>query len=342
MENSVEQKPTPTDGGASTLDPLNRIEAMLRGAESGSDEGQGENQGEPAQKTVETEGDGQQSAEPQISTSDLAKLLKLDDGSLDLDEEGNAVFKTKIDGKEGTAKLQDLLKSYQLQEHVDRKSREAADREKAIQAREKEAEQQFSQRLQYAENLTQIAANQLLQEYQSINWPALEAENPGHAALLRQKFQEKQAQLRGVLQNIQHEKVTTEQKSQAEMQETLRKEAERLPVLIPEWKDATVAQKERAELRDWAIKAGYEPSEIDNISKAHHVAVLRKAMLADRLQASRPEIENKVRTAPKLVKPGQATQDTQAEKVQSLHTAVRKSGGKNGTLEALLIAKGIV
>jgi hypothetical protein len=338
LEDQVEQNPTPESGGASTLDPLSRIERLLS-AEDGSDN-QPESKDEGTADPVEPDGDGQQSAEPQITTSDLAKLLKLEEGALDLDEEGNAVFKTKIDGVEGAAKLADLLKSYQLQEHVDRKARDHAEREKALQARTQEAEQQFTQRLQYAENLTNVAANQLLQEYQSIDWKALEAQDPGTAALWRQKFQEKQAQLRGVYENLQREKGNAEQKSHAEMQEALRKEALRLPELIPEWKDASVAAKERAELRDWAIKAGYEASEVDSISKAHHVAVLRKAMLADRLQASKPAIENKVRTAPKLVKPGQAQQNSADQNLRNLKQSVQKSGGKKGTLEAYLLSTG--
>jgi hypothetical protein len=340
LENSVEQNPTPDDGGASTLDPLDRIERMLM-AESGSDDGQGENQDQSASDDDKPDGDGQQSDEPQLTTSDLAKLLKLEDGSLDLDEEGHPIFKTKVDGKEGTAKLQDLLKSYQLQEHVDRKAREAADREKAIQAREQEVTQQFQQRLQYAENLTQIAANQLLQEFQSINWNALEQQDAGQAALLRQKFMERQAQLRGVLGNIEQQKAATVQKWEAEQAEALQREAQRLPQVIPEWKDAQVAEKERQEIRDWAIKNGWEPMEVDSISRAHHVAVLRKAMLADRLQKSKPEIENKVRQAPKLVKPGQAVQNSQEQTLRNLRNTVVKSGGKRG-VEELLMAKGLV
>jgi hypothetical protein len=339
LENSVTPNPTPDQGGASTLDPLDRIERMLS-AESGSDQGQ-ENPDQPA-SDVKPDGDGQQSTEPQLTTSDLAKLLKLEDGALDLDGEGNAVFRTKVDGVEGAAKLQDLLKSYQLQEHVDKKAREAAEREKALTAKAQEAEQQFSQRLKYAENLTQLAANQLLQEYQSINWQQLEGENPGHAALLRQKFQERQAQLRGVYHNIQQENAQAESKSQAATQEALQREAARLPELIPEWKDAAVAQKERADIRDWAIKAGYEASEIDSINKASVVAALRKAMLFDKLQSSKPEIENKVRLAPKLVKPGQAVQNSKDGEARNLKTAIRKTGGKFGTVEDYLIATGKV
>ena len=43
-------------------------------------------------------------------------------------------------------------------------------------------------------------------------------------------------------------------------------------------------------------KAGYEPEEMEVLtSKARNIQLLRKSMLADRLHASKPEIENKVR-----------------------------------------------
>jgi hypothetical protein len=342
LEDQVEQNPTASDGGASTLSPLDRLERML-GAESGSDEGQGESQGTAQESDVATDGDGQQSNEPQLSTSDFAKLLGLEDGSLDLDEDGSVKFKTKVNGVEGAAKLQDLLKSYQLQEHVDKKSREASEREKALETKAKEAEQHFSQRMQYAEGLANLAAKQLVAEYQSIDWPGLERQDPGTAALYRQKFQERQAELQGVFHNIQREKSQNDQKSEAAKVESLRKESERLPSLIPEWKDQAVANKEKAEILAWAQKAGYEPEEMEGLTtKARGIQLLRKAMLADRLQASRPEIENKVRKAPVLVKPGQAVQDSKEQKLQNLRTAVRKSGGKGDAVEAYLLATGKV
>lgn len=342
MENQEELNPTPTEGGASTLDRLERYLAAQDAPDQPNQEASTQPDDSAQESDVKPDGDGSQSTEPQLTTSDLAKYLGIDETALDLDEDGTVKLKTKVDGVEGAAKLQDLLKSYQLQEHVDKKSREASEREKALDAKAKEAEAHFAQRLQYAENLTNVAANQLMQEFQSINWQALEQQDAGQAALLRQKFQERQAQLRGMFHNIQQEKANTESKTQAETLESLRKEAERLPMLIPEWKDATVAAKERAEIREWAIKAGYEPAEIDGIGKAHHVAVLRKAMLGDRLQSQKTETENRVRKAPVLVKPGQPAQNSQAQTVQNLKHAVKKSGGKQGTLAAYLLATGKV
>jgi hypothetical protein len=335
--------PTPDDGGASTLDVLDRIEQKLNGAESGSDDGQSESDDQSAESDVKPDGDGdKQATEPQLTTSDLAKLLKLDDGALDLDEEGNAVFKTKVDGVEGAAKLQDLLKSYQLQEHVDKKSREASEREKALEKRTQEVEAQFAHRLQYAERLNNIAGQQLLHEFQSIDWRALEAQDPGTAALWRQKFQERHGQLQQVDVAIRQEKAQAEQKTQAEKAERERKEAEKLPLLIPEWKDASVAHKEKAEITAWAQKAGLQPEEMEVLtSTARNVQLLRKAMLSDRLALQKVETEKRVRTAPTLVKPGTTADDGKAKTLKDLKDTVRKTGGKKGSIEAYLIAKGI-
>jgi hypothetical protein len=63
-------------------------------------------------------------------------------------------------------------------------------------------------------------------------------------------------------------------------------------------------------------------------------------MLFDKLQTSKTVIENKVRTAPKLVKPGQAEQTTQAQTAKNLRQNVIKSGGKQDSIAQYLLATG--
>lgn len=328
----MEESNATPDGGASTLD---RIQAMLSGSEPESQPV--ESTEEPEKQEVEPdEGGDEQADQPQLSTSDLAKYLGVDETVLDLDEDGTVKFKTKIDGAEGAAKLAEMLKSYQLEGHVNKKSMELAEREKAIQTRMQEVEQQVQHRLQYTENLTNIAATELLKEYQSIDWRSLEAQDPGQAALLRQKFQERQAQLRGVLANVEAQKHEAVRKAQAQMHETLQKEAQRVLELIPAWKDPAVANKERAELRDWGLSQGFTPEEMDSVSKASVVMLLRKAMLHDKQMQAKPQIENRVRQAPKLVKPGAPAQNTKEQSLRNLKQSIVKSGGKKGIAEYLL------
>ena len=63
---------------------------------------------------------------------------------------------------------------------------------------------------------------------------------------------------------------------------------------------------------------------------------MRKAMLYDKLQAKKPAIEQKVREAPKIVKPGGANISSQEQTLRNLKTQVRASGGKRGIAEYLL------
>lgn len=334
-----EEKPTPGNEGASTEERLERyLAAQDAPAEETKQEAKAQ-AAEPAdgaaKESVKPDGDGaEEDAGPQITTSDLAKLLGVDETALDLDEDGSVKFKTKVDGKEGAAKLADFIKSYQLQEHVDRRARDAAEQEKALKTRQQEAEQQFAQRVEYAEKLTSVAYQQLMAEFQSVDWKTLEATDPGTAALYRQKFQERQGHLIGVHQTIQQEKSQAAQKQEQQ-------ELARLPDLIPEWKDAAVASKERQEILAWLPKSGFGPGDVD-LNKASTIALLRKVMRADQLAQAKPAIENKVRAAPKLVKPGQAKpQDSNVTRLQDLKANVTKTGGKNGTLEAYLLARGL-
>lgn len=338
-----EQNATP-EGGASVLD---RLEQKLSAptAPANQQEARQPQQAEeqPAQADtpeVDPDEDGQQDNGPQLTTSDLAKVLGIDETLLDVDSDGTVKLKTKIDGAEGAAKLADLLKSYQLEGHVNKKSMEVAEREKALQTQAQQAESLAQARLQHVEQLATVAAKELYKEFNSIDWNALEQADPGQAALMRQKFQDRQAQLQNVFNEVEQSKAKQAQQSQAQFRQVLEQEAAKLPTMIPEWKDEAVATKERTELREWAIKAGVPADEVNNVAFAHHVAILRKAMLYDKLQSSKPALENKVRTAPKLVKPGQAEQTTQAQTAKNLRQTVIKSGGKQDAIAQYLLASG--
>jgi hypothetical protein len=329
-----EQNPTPSDGGASTLD---RIEALLSGEPQSQPVNEQQTQ-EPVQpeEQVEPQEGVEESVEPQVTTADLAKYLGIEADLLDLDKDGTVKLKTKVDGKEGAAKLSQLLQDHQKGVAADNRLREAAEREKAIQAREQEVQQQFAQRLQYAENLVNVAAQDLLRDFQSIDWNALEQQDAGHAALMKQKFQERQAQLRGVMHNVEQNRAQMMQRAQVERAQILQREAQKLPELIPEWKDAQTAQKEQREIRDFLTKEGFQSEEIDSFVLAHHVKVVRDAMKFAQLQSQKPAIEQQVRQAPKLVKPGQAQVNSKEQNLRNLKQAVQKSGGKKGIAEYLL------
>jgi hypothetical protein len=346
-----DMQPTAGDSGASTSDPVDRLEAFLD-AQDGDSTGTDSSTSDSSAKPDKPEsGDQAKESEPQFTTAHLAAYLGVDEADIDVDEEGQPVFKTKVDGKEGTAKFSDLRKTYQLQGHAENRAREAAEREKAADRKLQEAEQVIAQRhaqveqnLQQVQQLAAIAHEELGREYNAIPWAELKQADPGRAALLEVEFQKRAQRIQGVFGDINNRRAQAqreaEQQRAQQSQQALANEYRRLTEVIPEWKDQAVAEKERKELLAWIETSGIDRDGLD-LTKASQVALVRRAWKHDTLQQSKPAVENKVRTAPKLVKPGQAPAqgESAVQRVKSLKQQIRSSKPADSTkaFEAFLL-----
>jgi hypothetical protein len=332
------ENPTPSEGASIQ----ERLESYLS-----TDEPQEQQEAEPTEVReeaapvdeveVETENDEGADDEPQLSLTDLAKYLKVDETVLDVDEAGELSIRTKVDGQEGKAKLTDLLTSYQLRSHLDNQTRAVAEQQKAIQAQAVEIEQQIQQRVQHVNDLTSAAQSQLNREFQNIDWQTLRVTDPAEYAATYQDFQARQAHINNIAAsaNQQRQQYTAIQQQQHD--QLLRNEWQTIPTVIPEWSNDEVMQKDVQSMKQWAAQNGYQPGEIESAAYARHLATLRKAMLYDQLQTNKASVEHRVRSAPKLVKPGQAAPRNSAESTaKSLKAEIRKSGGKRGIAEYLI------
>lgn len=280
------------------------------------------------------EGDG-----PQISLSDVAQLLGIDESALDIDEDGGIKIKTKIDGKEGAAKFNDLIKSYQVQGHADAKAREAAEQAKALHERVQQFETYAQQEAQKLSQLANIAQQELMRDAANIDWNDLAMNDPAGYVAQQHVFQQRQARVNQLLTEANQQQANLQQANQAKYTQTLQAEAQRLSTLIPEWGDAKVAEAEKGELRTWALAQGFTDQDLSGLTRADVVSMMRKAMLFDKGKVKATEIaDKKIRTAPKLVKPGQSMDAGQRakESTRALKENIRKSGGRSGIAEYLL------
>jgi hypothetical protein len=352
-----QQNPTPAGGASTPVDPIDRIEAFLAAEDGDSGTGNDDTSDDPKQPaaTPDKPDDGEQGkdSEPQFTTTHLAQYLGLDEAAIDVDEDGQPVFKSKIDGKESPVKFQDLLKSYQLQGHAENRTREAAEREKAAERKLQEADQAIQAKyqeqqasIQQVATLAQAMQQELQAEWQSYNWDAIWAENPAQARALERRLGEKQQRINGAMQQLaQRDAQARQQVEQARKdneQKALQAQERRLVSLIPEWSDQEVGTKEMQDIRVWAAKAGIEAEEL-NLKSASTWFALRRAWQHDTLQKSKPAIEAKVRAAPKLIKPGQAPQQEGNEsQLRSLKQHARTTGGDSTkAVAAWLQAKGL-
>lgn len=309
--------------------------------------------GEPDTPLGDTSDDdaGQSSQGPEITTSDLSRMLGVDDDFFDLTEDGKVVVKAKIDGTDVPVSLKDLIADHQKRGHADRAMQEAAEMRKSVEAERQKIREIGTQKLQTLDAMVRMNAEELMGTYQSIDWNRLRAENPAEYAALQHDFQQRQQKIAQAIQAIEHEKTTLSDGQQREQAERMRAAAEedekRIPQLIPEWKDQAKRREGTERMLKFALehaqKWGADSDSVVRplISSMQHsgflVDLVRLAQKGAEMEAGRPGVEKKVLSSPKIVRPGTPRQtDGKAEKIKNLKKTIAKSGGKSGIHEYLI------
>lgn len=336
------------DAGASTLGRIEQYLAASEGETTQPQQAQPEPPKEdidpPAEETPEAVAeepagdDSESSEEPQISLSDVAKYLGVDESALDVSEDGAILVKTKIDGKEGAAKFDELLKSYQVQGHADAKAREAAEQAKALQERVSQFEEYAKTEAQKFAQLANVAQQELMRDAAAINWDEMARNDPAGYVQKQHEFQQRQARVQQMIQQAQQTQTHWQQVTQQRQDAALKAEYARMVQLIPEWGDDKARAAGTAEMGEWLTKQGVNPQWMGNLTDAAVVKLLRSAMLAEKSSDQKSLAEKKVRTAPKLVKPGQSQDPKQRAQsaIRDLKQTIQKSGGRTGIAEYLM------
>ena len=284
--------------------------------------------------------------------SHIAELLGVDEANLAVGEDGKIIAKTKVDGEEGSAKLNDLIKSHQLEGHLNKQNMEVIEAKKQLEAERQNFSQNAIAKTQQLEDSLTLAQNQLNHEFQSIDWNALEQTDSSQYTLMRQKFNDRQAQIQQGAQVLGEQRQAQQSEQLAHFGERLQGEKQQMLTAIPEWQTQEGFEKGRSDLRGGLNKSyGFSTDELDGVfvrgesfSGIDHRLILmaRDALAYRKLQEGKPAMQKKVKSAPKVAKAGVKPQ--QANKVVSLNktrATIKKSGGKEGVRDYLM-QKGIV
>jgi hypothetical protein len=269
--------------------------------------------------------------------ADVAKLLGADESSLDVDEDGSITVKTKIDGEEGKVKFADLIKSYQLQGHVDKQVREAAEVRKQAQEYVQQVQQQTQAQQAVVGLMAEAKAieNQLSQ-YQGINWNALEDSDPVQAMKLQRQFGELKQAYQAKVADINQTQQQLQQQQSKQAEASLETERQALLKACPEWSSDAVATKEKQQITADLKTRGYTERFIKGLSDHKDVLLARDAMLYRAGKTATNIAEKQVRAAPKIIKPGSTGQNNQRTTIQKIHQEVRRSGSRQSTIDYLM------
>jgi hypothetical protein len=277
------------------------FESLMGDSEEAS-QGQAEEQSEEVQETDEVEYSEEESEE----------------------EQPKPRYKVKASGEEVEVELDELIKGYQQGTDYTKKSQALAEQRKAIEAERGHLEYVKQERQAYAQKL-QALDSFLTQQHQSVDLEVLKDTDPiGYAvAVAEQSQREKQL---AVVRNEQQRIAQQQQaEQQAQLQTHLRTESEKLVSLIPELATPQ-GDAVRKQIRDYAKSVGWTDQELSSVYDSRAVNTLYKAMKYEQLQKSKPELNKKLQSAPKMMRSGTSVPQTRSSQDKQVMQRLRETG----------------
>lgn len=277
---------------------------------------------------VETEGAPEESET--LELSQIAEILKIDESLLEVNEEGELQFKTNIDGEKSSAKLAEIIKSYQLEGHLNKQNMEVVELKKALQEERTAMTSQAQSRVTELEALAETVIKEFLNDIESQNLDQLKEDDPAMYAVRQLENQQRRQRLATIYQQVLDQKNRVSQESSLTVQARKHDEGKKLLDKIPEWRDSAVRDKEDEAIYKYAESLGFSDQEITSIDDHRAIIVMRDAMKYRQLMSQKPSIQNKVNKAPRIAKPGSKTSVNQGEaKAKQVLSTLKKTGGKN-------------
>ena len=240
------------------------------------------------------------------------------------DEQPKPRYKVKASGEEVEVELDELIKGYQQGADYTKKSQALAEQRKAIEAERGHLEQVKQERQAYAQKL-QALDSFLTQQHQGVDLEVLKETDPiGYAvAVAEQSQREKQL---AVVRNEQQRIAQQQQaEQQSQLQAHLRSESEKLVSLIPELATPQ-GDAVRKQIRDYAKSVGWSDQELSSVYDSRAVQTLYKAMKYEQLQKSKPELNKKLQSAPKMMRSGTSVPQAKSSQDKQAMQRLRETG----------------
>ena len=239
--------------------------------------------------------------------------------------EQEQTYSVKVAGEDKELTLSELKTLAQQGADYTKKTQQVAEQRKALEVESKAIEEARYLRDAYAERLQ--AMEQLLSApEQSENLEYLKESDPiGYAVKVAELSQQKEQ-----LQAVQAERYRIAEQQQAEQQQALRgylaEQSAKLAQVLPEYSDPVKGEALRSELRSFAKDIGFSDQELSMVRDSRQVLALHKAMLYDKLQKAKPELNKRVSEASKTMKSGNGVKPATSDQVKRQQVQLKNSG----------------
>ena len=247
-------------------------------------------------------------------------------------EDGSWEVKVRVDHEDVYLPLDGALENLQKQEAAEKRFIEASTKAKEAELSREQANAQLQA---YQESL--MAMQQELQAVQ-----AASQLTPEQEAQLADADPKALLQIKKLQEARETKLAEIQQQQQQAYQQVVAHQAERAMELLPEWSDPEVLNREREGIVQTALNSGFSSDEINSMTDARFLPVLRKAWLYDQLQAGSQSVKQK-QAAPKTMvrkKAPVAKEPTQQRRQREAMSKLSRTGKMDDALGVLMARRG--
>lgn len=284
------------------------FEAFLSGEDPGKQKKPQPQNAAKASSEAEAE-DDEEPEDPETASEDDEAEDDGEDGSDDEQEkkedgeDDKPLVTIEVDGKAIELTKSEIQSGYLRQADYTRKTQALAEERKQFGS---ELQQAKEERQIYAQLLPAIV-QQLQATMPQMPDPTLIDTDPARYLKERDAYERKL----GDLQAAQSEQARMQQQSQEDsaqrIQAFVQMNAQKLPELVPEWREAKNYERDRPKVRSYLQTLGFSDAEINQAYDARLVAMAYEAMRWRELKSSKPRadapLEKAIKTSPPPAKP---------------------------------------
>ena len=277
-----------------------------------------------------------ESIEPEIDEFEEQDEELVDEEELEFDDEEDGeeeteveeveeqpVYRVTVDGEEIEVTQDELINGYSRQQDYTRKTQELANQRKTI---EQQAQELAQRDAIYAQLLPKMEAQLKGELVNEPDWDSLYNDDPIAFVREKQLWDEKKEKLKAA----EAENARLQQESYAQQQQLIAQQVQegqqKILEIIPEWKNAEVAQKEKLAIRDYGINVlGYLPQQMDAIYDYRALLGLRNAWLNSKtVEATKKKPTQKAPA--RVARPGTTSRKKSVAPAKRAKQVLAKSG----------------
>jgi len=271
-----------------------------------------------------------------LDAEQLTQVLGLEEGKLNVNDEGKLLFSTNIDGEEGEATLDQLLERYQKDAAITKRGMEIGEIKKSREKALNDFVQATNQHAQQFASILDTLKNVFIQPMDQGQLNELKEEDPGRYAQIKADQSDRERAydylVRTALEEVQGAQKTQQEEYQKQLKEFRDEQDKVSRSKIPNF-DKTFTQ-----IQEYLKSNEFTEDDLKQVSDSRLWNLAYKAMLHDK--GIRGAKEKLVKKVPKLIKSGKKAVNQNIEQDQKLRKQLKESGKMQDAVALLRARRG--